>query len=57
MTRLTSDPLFKRNIIYLIIISIMIHLTIITIKMYLIIITIIISNSREPGTKEKLRKN
>ena len=38
MTRLTSDPLFKRNIIYLIIITIMMHLIIITIMMHWIII-------------------
>ena len=40
MTRLTSDPLFKRNIIYLIIITIMMHWIIITIMMHWIIITI-----------------
>ena len=48
MTRLTSDPFFKRNIIYLIIIAIMMHLIIITIMMHWIIITIMMYHHNFP---------
>ena len=48
MTRLTSDSFFKRNIIYLIIIAIMVHLIIITIMMHWIIITIMMYHHNFP---------